>query len=32
MVFGAPLIAIGLSFLIVYLVTRKQVNDDDAEK
>ncbi len=32
MVFGAPLIAIGLSFLIVYLVTRKHVNDDDAEK
>lgn len=28
LVFGAPLIAIGLSFLIVYLVTRKQVNDD----
>ena len=32
MVFGAPLIAIGVSFLIVYLETRKQVNDNDAEK
>ena len=31
LIFGAPCLAIGLSYIIVYFVTRKQVDDEKKE-